>query len=332
MRYILEERFILLEDDDPRDNLNNETKAKAFDLSAPTEGSSLSATDWAMKYEACKNAASKNAFWAQYLKAMLGPQAAKAKNLVGVLDKYFQESNDSFDESNPVIYLLMNLGKGSFSKINVGMVTPGSLNEIIKAFSNDDKALSAVQTALKAPLPSLLGYPDFYSASAKDQEKYLRTQKTLISKENSDWVKAFGATCTAGGKLLPARICSAQVDKKHKGSAKEIEGKAAISDKQLSAILQKVENEPDKALAVAYDLAKISFESSIAAAEKLLVDGKDSIKKQALKVSLSGEERERLGAIINQKNVKYTAKSFGQLLLELAVRSGLTKKPEEPKA
>lgn len=332
MRYILEERFILCEDDDPRDNLNNETKAKAFDLTAPTAGSKLSSVDWATKYETCKNPAAKKAFWTQYLQVAFGAQAAKAKNLVGTLDKYFQETNDSFDESNPVIYLLTNLGKGSFNKVNLSMVTPGSLAEIIKAFNNDDKALKIVQTAAQTQFPSLLGLPAFYSASAKDQETYLRTQETLATKDKSedksDWPRTFGELCTAGGKLLPARICKAQVEKKYKGAAKDIEGKAEVSDKQVQAILQKVENEPDKALAVAYDYAKSSHEGSIETAGKKLVAGAEGIKKKALEISLSGEERERLGGIIRPKTLKHTAKSVAQLLFNLAVKAGLEQKPE----
>lgn len=328
MRYILEERFILCEDDDPRDNLNNETKAKAFDLTAPIADSKLSSVDWETKYETCKNPAAKKAFWAQYLQVAFGAQAAKAKNLVGTLDKYFQETNDSFDESNPVIYLLTNLGKGSFNKVNLSMVTPGSLTEIIKAFNNDDKALKIVQTAAQTQFPSLLSLPAFYSAPAKDQETYLRTQKTLATKDENNWPRAFGELCTAGGKLLPARICKAQVEKKYKGAAKDIEGKAEVSDKQVKAILQKVENEPDKALAVAYDYAKSSHEGSIETAGKKLVAGAEGIKKKALEISLSGEERERLGEIIRPKSLKHTAKSVAQLLFNLAVKAGLEQKPE----
>ena len=329
MRYILEERFILCEEDDPRDSLNTETKAKAFDLTAPTADSSLSSIDWATKYETCKSPADKKTFWVQYLQVAFGNQAAKAKQLVGTLDKYFQETNDSFDESNPVIYLLLNLGKGSFNKVNLGMVTPGSLTEIIKAFDTDSGALEALQTAVKSQFPCALGIPAFYAATAKDQKTYLSIQKTLVAKNKTDWPRAFGELCTAGGKLLPARVCKAQVERKHKGAAKDIDGKAEVSDKQTQAILQKVETEPEKALAVAYDYAKASHEGSIETAGKRLMAGTEGLKKKALEVNLSGEERDRLGEIIRPKSLKHTAKSVAQLLFNLAVKAGLEPRPDK---
>lgn len=329
MRYILEERFILYEDDDPRDNLNNETKAKAFDMTAPTAESSLSSVDWATKYEAIKSPTDKQTFWTQYLQVAFGKDASKAKQLVGSLDKYFQETNDSFDENNPVIYFLTHVGTGSFNKVNLGMVTSGSLTEIIKAFEADETALKTMQSAVESQFPSILGMPAFYTAAAKDQKTYLSIQKTLATKAKDDWTRAFGELCTAGGKLLPARVCKAQVDKKYKGAAKDIDGKADISDKQVQAILQKVETEPEKALAVAYDYAKSSHEGSIETAGKQLMAGTEGLKKKALEVNLSGEERERLGEIIRPKSLKHTAKSVAQLLFNLAVKAGLEKKPDK---
>ena len=57
--------------------------------------------------------------------------------------------------------------------------------------------------------------------------------------------------------------------------------------------------------------------------------GTEGLKKKALEVNLSGEERDRLGEIIRPKSLKHTAKSVAQLLFNLAVKAGLEPRPDK---
>lgn len=316
MRYILEERFILCEDDDPRDPIS----VKSFDFSK-------AADTWETKYEACESQEDYQAFWMSYLKEIFKESAPKAKGLIPALAKYLPKCEDGWEpEDNPIVYLLGNLGKGNMNKVDLGAINAGNLSTMVKAYEDDYLTLDIIKDSCKASTVVCLNTPEFYSMVATEQLGYLKLQKAIAQKATTSWTKKFAELCTAGGKLLPLKTSTKNANKALKLSTNQ---ESEVSNKKLGSRLQNLnKNEAITAFAVAYDAFRPMFPESLQAVANVF-GGLKVLEELRNKVQVSGEQAQTWQDKFLPKGTKHTKESAATLLNQLLILCGLQPKTQE---
>jgi hypothetical protein len=206
MKFILDERFTLNEEDDPNlDEEDLEAEEKGPDLSA---GSADGKINWAELYKACKTKEDFEHFWHgnndPRLKLNYESEAdAQAKLQLKIkVDGYFKyeweeeaatiesygidfiETLDSFgwtESLNPFILFLKTRIKKK--DIPLTRIKPDSFTVLYDSVSNNIISAKELKDGGKLKEYNLIFNPDFYNKSSVDQKKYLKEQHRVCSSE-----------------------------------------------------------------------------------------------------------------------------------------------------